>query len=76
MAVALGKVGSKGELFPPKEIKEEAEFKPGDMVVFKAEKGKIEVIKVPTIKEAFNQKSFAKISFKEFEEMTEEVIGP
>jgi len=32
--------------------------------------------KVPTLKEAFGQKKFAKLTFKKFEEMTSEVLSP
>ena len=33
---ASGHVGQKGELFPPKEVREEAGLKPGDQVLYKA----------------------------------------
>ena len=75
MLKAKGKVGRKGELFPPKEIREEAGLKAGDQVLYLAENGRIEIQKVPSLKEAFNQKKFAKITSKKFEEMTEEVLG-
>ena len=71
----LGRVGRKGELFPPKQIREAAGLRPSDLVAYTAENGKIEVVKVPTLREAFKQRKFAKISFKEFEEMTHEVLS-
>lgn len=74
MLKSKGKVGRKGELFPPKEIREEAGLRPGDQVTFEARRGTIEVQKVPSLMEAFSQKKFAKISFKQFEAMTEEVL--
>jgi AbrB family looped-hinge helix DNA binding protein len=69
------RVGEKGELFPPKSIREEAGLKAGDEVSFEAKDGSIKVQKIPTLKEAFAQKKFANISFKKFEEMTSEVLS-
>ena len=72
---ASGRVGQKGELFPPKEVREEAGLKPGDHVVYKADRGRIEVVKIPGLCEAFSREKIAKISFEEFENMTGEVLG-
>lgn len=72
---ASGRVGQKGELFPPKEVREEAGLKPGDQVVYKADRGRIEVVKIPGLKEAFSRKKTTKISFEEFEGMTGEVLA-
>jgi len=74
MSKSKGKVGRKGELFPPKEIREEAGLRPGDQVTYEAYSGRIEVQRVPTLREAFSQKKFAKVSFKQFEAMTDEVF--
>jgi bifunctional DNA-binding transcriptional regulator/antitoxin component of YhaV-PrlF toxin-antitoxin module len=70
-----GRVGQKGELFPPKEVREEAGLKPGDHVVYKADHGRIEVVKIPGLREAFSRKKIATITFEEFENMTGEVFG-
>lgn len=72
---ASGRVGRKGELFPPKEVREEAGLKPGDYEVYKADHGRIEVVKIPGLREAFSRKKIAKITFEEFENMTGEVLG-
>ncbi len=72
---ASGRVGKKGELFPPKKVRQEAGLGPGDQVVFKAQRGRIEVRKVPSLHEAFSQRKTAKMTVKEFEEMTREVLG-
>jgi len=71
-----GKVGRKGELFPPKIIRQQAGFRPGDQVTYEALEGMIQVQKVPTLKEAFAQKKFARLTFKKFEEMTSDVLFP
>ena len=73
---ARGKVGRKGELFPPKAIRQQAGLKAGDEVIFEARKGAIHVEKVLTLKEAFARKKFAKMTFEEFEKMTSEVLFP
>ncbi len=72
---ATGRVGQKGELFPPKEVREEAGLKTGDNVVYKADHGRIEVVRIPGLREAFSLKKIAKITFEEFENMTGEVLG-
>lgn len=74
MLKSKGKVGRKGELFPPKSIREKAGLEPGDEVIFEATEVGIRVQRIPTLKEAFAQKKFAKISFQKFEEMTPEVL--
>lgn len=70
-----GRVGKKGELFPPKKIRAEAGLQPGDLVTYSAQSGRIEVQRIHTLDEAFEQKKFVKISFKRFENMTSEVLG-
>ena len=72
---ASGRVGQKGELFPPREVREEAGLKPGDQVVYKADRGRIEVVKIPGLHEAFSRRKTAKITFEEFENMTGKVLG-
>jgi bifunctional DNA-binding transcriptional regulator/antitoxin component of YhaV-PrlF toxin-antitoxin module len=74
-AKGSGRVGQKGELFPPKEVREEAGLKPGDQVVYKADHGRIEVVKIPGLREAFSRRKTAKITFDEFENMTGEVLS-
>ncbi len=61
-------------MFPPKEVREEAGLKPGDQVMYKADKGRIEVVKIPGLHEAFSRRKTAKIAFEEFEKMTGEVL--
>lgn len=74
-ANASGRVGQKGELFPPKQVREEAGFRPGDVVVYTADHGRLEVVKVPGLREAFSRRKTAKITSEEFEKMTEESLG-
>ena len=71
---AEGKVGSKGELFLPKDIREFSGFSPGDRVIFLASENEVRAIKALSITEALKRQSFTKISFNEFEKMTDEVL--
>ncbi|MEM3085256.1 MAG: AbrB/MazE/SpoVT family DNA-binding domain-containing protein [Nitrososphaerales archaeon] len=72
---AKGKVGKKGELFPPKRIREEAGIAIGDEVVYHAREGTIEVVKIQRLNEAFRGKKFTSISTKKFEAMTSEIFS-
>jgi len=72
---AVGLVGRRGELFPPKRVREEAGLKPGDRVIYRAEPGRIEIVKIPGLREAYSRRKIAKVSFEEFENMTGEVLG-
>ncbi len=72
---ASGRVGQKGELFSPKDVREEAGLNPGDQVVYTANHGRIEVIKIPGLQEAYSRRKMAKVTVAEFEKMTSEVLG-
>lgn len=74
-AKGSGRVGQKGELFPPKDVREEAGLSPGDLVVYTADHGRIEVIKIPGLREAYSRRKTAKVTVREFEKMTSEVLG-
>mgnify|MGYP003884868031 CR=1 FL=1 len=44
-----GRVGSKGELFPPKEIREKLGLRPHTKVVYRVEGGKLVVEPIPCL---------------------------
>ena len=77
--VAKGIVGKKGELFPPKEIRDMLGLKSGSEVVYRVEKSRLVIEPVPDILTAIKMPKFAKTTVKEFEkdrkEIAEEVIG-
>ena len=62
------RVGSKNELFPPKEIREKLGLKPGVKVIFRVEDGKLIVEPIPTIRDLLNEKPVVKVTLKEFHE--------
>ena len=72
---AIGKVGSKGELYPNKKIREVVGIKPGQNVLYIATEDKLEVIPIKNFLELFDEKPLVKISVEEFERLTEEVLG-
>jgi bifunctional DNA-binding transcriptional regulator/antitoxin component of YhaV-PrlF toxin-antitoxin module len=59
-------VGSKGELFPPKEMREKLGLKACSKVIFKVESGVLIVEPVPTIKEILQEGTSVEITLEEF----------
>lgn len=67
-----GTVGSKNELFPPKEVREALGIKRGRKVLYLL-KGKELVVRiVPSFEEALKQPKFAETTVEGFEKETEE----
>ena len=56
-------------------MRETAGLKPCDRVVYKANRGRIEGVKIPELREAYSRRATAMISVEEFEGMTGEVLG-
>ncbi|MHA1111512.1 MAG: AbrB/MazE/SpoVT family DNA-binding domain-containing protein [Promethearchaeota archaeon] len=61
----VGKVGSKGELFPPKSIREQLGLKTGQKVVYRVLNGRMIVEKYIELDEILSKSSKIKISFDE-----------
>jgi bifunctional DNA-binding transcriptional regulator/antitoxin component of YhaV-PrlF toxin-antitoxin module len=59
-------VGSKGELFPSKAIREKIGLKACSKVIFTIESGRLIVEPVPTIKEAIEMGTSIEITLDEF----------
>lgn len=60
------RVGSKGELFPPKEIRERLGLKPHTKVIYKVENGRLIVEPVPSIEEVLREPPFVEVTLEEF----------
>jgi AbrB family looped-hinge helix DNA binding protein len=73
--IAKGIVGKKGELFPPKEIRDELGLKSGDEVVYRVEKSRLIIEPVPDILTAIKMPKFAKTTVKEFEEERQQLAA-
>jgi bifunctional DNA-binding transcriptional regulator/antitoxin component of YhaV-PrlF toxin-antitoxin module len=73
-----GIVGKKGELFPPKKIREMIGLKSGGKVIYQVQNSKLIVEPVPDLVTAIKMPKFAKTTVKEFEEerkkLAEDVI--
>ena len=50
-----GKVGAKGELFPPKELREAVGLQPHSDVRYRAEEGRLVVEPVPSLREVLKE---------------------
>jgi len=67
-----GIVGSKNELFPPKEVREALGIKSGQTILYLL-KGKELVVRIiPSFEEALKQPKFAETTVEEFEKEMEE----
>jgi len=60
------RVGSKGELFPPKEIREKLGLHACTKVIYKIESGRLVVEPVPSLKEVLQKKPVVEITLEEF----------
>jgi len=60
------RVGSKGELFPPKDIREKLGLRPHTKVIYKIEKGRLLVEPVPTLEEVLKDPPAVEITLEEF----------
>jgi len=61
------RVGSKGELFPPKEIREKLGLRPHTKVIYKIEDGRLVVEPVPSLEEVINETPSVEITLEEFQ---------
>jgi len=60
------KVGSKGELFPPKKVMEKLGLRPGSVVSYSVEDNRLIVETAPTLEQAFSKPKPIKITLNEF----------
>ena len=64
--IIIGRVGSKGELFPPKEIREKLGLKPHTKVIYRVEKGRLIVEPIPNIEDLLKEPPEIEITLEEF----------
>ncbi|MEM2994922.1 MAG: AbrB/MazE/SpoVT family DNA-binding domain-containing protein [Candidatus Bathyarchaeia archaeon] len=60
------RVGSKGELFPPKEIREKLGLQAGEKVVYRVEDGRLVVEPVPKLEDVLREPSLVELTLEEF----------
>ena len=70
--MAESRVGSKGELFPPKEIREKLGLKPHSKVIYKIEDGRLIVEPVPSLEEVLSGPPAVEITLEEFHSFRKE----
>ena len=61
----ISRVGSKGELFPPKEIREKLGLKAHTKVLYKIEDGRLIVEPIPSIEEVLNEPPLLETTLEE-----------
>lgn len=64
--ISKNRVGSKGELFPPKEIREKLGLRPRVRVIYGVEEGRLLVEPVPSLEEVLKEPPAVKITLEEF----------
>jgi len=67
------RVGSKGELFPPKEIREKLGLRAHARVIYKIEDGRLLVEIVPSLEEVFKEPPIVEITLEEFHKHRKEL---
>jgi bifunctional DNA-binding transcriptional regulator/antitoxin component of YhaV-PrlF toxin-antitoxin module len=67
------RVGSKGELFPSKEIREKLKLNAHTKVIYKIEAGRLIVEPIPSLKEVLEENPSVEITFEEFHKQRKEL---
>jgi len=67
------RVGSKGELFPPKKIREKLGLKPYAKVIYRIEDGKLIVEPIPSIEDVLKEPAAIEITLDEFHKFRKEL---
>ena len=70
-----GKVGSKGEIFPPKEIREKLGLRPGTVIDIEVENDRLIVRPVPKVKDLLKESAQIEITLEEFHKFRRERPG-
>jgi len=71
--MAGNRVGSKGELFPPKKIRERLGLRPNTAVVYKIEEGRLVVEPVPSLEDVLNDAPTVEVTLEEFHRFRKEL---
>ncbi|MFQ6126374.1 MAG: AbrB/MazE/SpoVT family DNA-binding domain-containing protein [Candidatus Heimdallarchaeota archaeon] len=54
------KIGSKGEIYPPKEIRDVLNWNPGDKILLEIVSGELRIRKIPRLEELLHKPMFTK----------------
>jgi len=67
------RVGSKGELFPPKEIREKLGLRAHVKVIYKIEEGRLVVEPVPNLEDVLKEPPSVEVTLEEFQRFRREL---
>lgn len=67
------KIGSKGEIFPPKEIREKLGLRPGMEIDLKVEDSKLIVRPIPRVNDLLNEPTQVEVTLQEFRKFRREL---
>lgn len=70
---AILKIGSKGEIFPPKDLREELGFKPDQPIILYVHKDQLIIRKVHSLEELLKEPPKVKISYHAWKQFKEEL---
>lgn len=73
MAEAVGRVGSKGELYPPKEIRGKLGLRPHTKVLYRVQDRKLIVEPISSLEELMSREPLATVTVEEFRRFREEL---
>jgi len=71
--MAESRVGSKEELFPPKDIRKKLGLRAGTKVIYKIEEGRLVVEPIPTLEEVLKEPPAIEITLEEFHRFRREL---
>jgi AbrB family looped-hinge helix DNA binding protein len=64
--MGISRVGSKGEIFPPKEIREKLGLHAHTRVLYRVEDGRLIVEPIPSLEEVLKESPLAEVTLEEF----------
>jgi len=71
--MSKSRVGSKGELFPPKEIREKLGLRAHVKVIYKIEEGRLIVEPIPNLEDVLKEPPSVEITLEEFHGFRQEL---
>lgn len=72
--MTIGKVGSKGELFPPKKLREKIGLKKGERVLYRVVHGRLIVERIPSVEELIESPSKVTITLEEIKKNRKKIL--
>ena len=67
------KIGSKGEIFPPKEIRERLGLRPGTEIDLKVEDSKLVIRAIPNVNDLLKGPTYVEVTLQQFHKFRREL---